>query len=90
MQLNPTVTYIDDSTALAALGYDTCYAISGGNPYGLPEGVVRVLVQNTTTYEDDLDAQNAGIADGDLYVWDSSLGGGSNFIKELYAAGIPA
>lgn len=90
MQLNPTITYIDDSTALATLGYDTCYAISGGNPYGLPEGVVRVLVQNTTTYEDDLDAQNAGVSDGDLYVWDSSLGGGSNFIKELYAAGIPA
>ena len=90
MQVNPTVTYLDDTAALAALGYDTCYSVKAGNPYGLPEGIVRVLIQNTTTYADDAAAQTAGISDGDLYVWTGSGGGVSNVIKELYAAGIPA
>lgn len=87
LQLNPTVTYQDDTAAAAVIGQDNCYAVSANNPYGLPKGVIRVLVQNITSYADDSAAQSGGIGDGELYVWSASIGGGSNLVRELDTGG---
>ena len=91
LQINPTLTYIDDATALAAIGNDTCYAVSSSNMYGLPVGTIRVLVDTTTTYDNDVAAGLGGVPNNSLYVWSDaeSVGFLSHLVKKLISGGSP-
>jgi len=66
VQLDASLSYFNDTEASAALTDDSCYAVTIGNPYGLPKNAIRKL-NPTTTYTSDALADAGGIASDGIY-----------------------
>lgn len=68
-QYNPGDIYPNDDAALVDLQFaDRCYTLAISNDYGLPGGTVKMIVDEITTYRNDLDANiNGGLETGDIY-----------------------
>ena len=87
MQLNPIISFDNDSDALAGLGHkDMCFAVSNSNDWAFSPNGLKIYPDETTTYDSDTDAANAGLNVGDVYALSASNAysvPGSGFLKKL-------
>lgn len=85
-ELDPETVYYDDNHAMVNIGLDRAYAMSPQNPYGVPScnGLLRIIPFKNETYNNDTEAINAGLNQGDKYIVNGlNYGYSGYFIKQI-------